>query len=180
MSVVSESADNEFEMGSRRGDLLGRKTSWLISSCCSLAYPLYYCNTLGGRLWWRGAGCRLRLSVECMMQNAKMRFVASKVPRITSLFHHFTNVLCSLFLAGTSPLFFQHYNKSSSRTTSCNTIKQDEVNNSSRTALHSILMLFHGSSLHNNIRGSIINHTSSFRITTHATIWRRGSITILW
>jgi len=46
MSVVSESADNEFEMGSRRGDLLGRKTSWLISSCCSLAYPLYYCNAL--------------------------------------------------------------------------------------------------------------------------------------
>ncbi len=42
MSVVSESADSEFEMDSRRGDLLGQKTSSPISCCCSLVSPLYF------------------------------------------------------------------------------------------------------------------------------------------
>lgn len=46
MSVVSESADTEFVMDSRREDLLpGPKTFWLISFCCSS--PLCRLNAFG-------------------------------------------------------------------------------------------------------------------------------------
>lgn len=60
-------------------------------------------------------------------------------------------------------------------------LTKNEVNVSSRTALHSIHMLLYGSSLHSS--RAIISTT--FRITTHAAI-RRGclrtkrSVTILW
>ena len=81
MSVVSVSADNEYVMGSRRGDLhLGPTTFWLISFCCSFVSPL----------------CRIECDAVVVVvgfaSNVKKRKVKSKdqsmvsvVPRCTIL-----------------------------------------------------------------------------------------------